>query len=114
MFSCATVRLERQSALGSSAGKQANADLADEAGVALSADGRFVALDSAASNLVAGDRNSAADVFVHDRRTGKTERVSLSSRGGEVEDGSGDFRLFDERRRAFRRLRVKRAERGAS
>lgn len=47
----------------------------------LSADGRFVAFVSAADNLVPGDGNQAADTFVHDRRTGLTERVSLSSAG---------------------------------
>src|SRR5207244_12207618 len=46
---------------------------------ALSADGRFVAFQSAATNLVAGDTNGATDVFVHDRQTGTTERVSVAS-----------------------------------
>jgi len=46
----------------------------------LSADGRYVAFDSFASNLVAGDTNGQNDVFVHDRQTGKTTRVSVSSR----------------------------------
>jgi hypothetical protein len=36
---------------------------------ALSADGRFVAFDSSAANLVPGDTNSSSDVFVHDRDT---------------------------------------------
>lgn len=48
---------------------------------AVSADGRFVAFWSLASNLVAGDANGAADVFIHDRATGATERVSVSSAG---------------------------------
>jgi Tol biopolymer transport system component len=34
----------------------------------ISADGRFVAFSSQASNLVAGDTNNAEDVFVHDLR----------------------------------------------
>src|SRR5205814_1949170 len=51
------------------------------AGVGLSADGRFVAFHSAATNLVAGDTNGATDVFVHDRQTGTTERVSVDSDG---------------------------------
>src|SRR5438132_452517 len=50
-------------------------------GSALSADGRFVAFDSAATDLVAGDTNGATDVFVHDRQTGTTERVSVASGG---------------------------------
>ena len=48
-----------------------------------SGDGRFVAFDSAASNLVSGDTNGFADVFLHDRQSGTTERVSVSSNGAE-------------------------------
>ncbi len=54
---------------------------------ALSYNGRYVAFDSYASNLVAGDTNLERDVFVHDRDTDATERVSLTSGGGEAEDG---------------------------
>jgi Tol biopolymer transport system component len=50
---------------------------------AISADGRYVAYQSVASNLVADDTNAAGDVFVHDRETGVTERVSVSSDGTE-------------------------------
>jgi Tol biopolymer transport system component len=53
----------------------------------ISADGRFVAFVSLASNLVAGDTNGKADVFVHDRQTKTTERVSVDSAGLE---GNGD------------------------
>jgi RHS repeat-associated protein len=49
----------------------------------ISADGRFVAFRSLASNLVSGDTNNAWDIFVHDRATGVTERVSVSSSGGQ-------------------------------
>ena len=42
-------------------------------------DGRFVVFDSDASNLVSGDTNAAGDVFVRDRQTGTTRRVSISS-----------------------------------
>src|SRR5437773_218323 len=62
---------------------------------ALSADGRFVAFDSDATNLVAGDTNGATDVFVHDRQTGATERVSVTSGGGTQGNGtSGGFFSF--------------------
>src|SRR5438034_301190 len=62
---------------------------------ALSADGRFVAFDSDATNLVAGDTNGATDVFVHDRQTGATERVSVTSGGGTQGNGnSGGFFAF--------------------
>jgi len=47
----------------------------------ISANGAFVAYSSAASNLVSGDTNSAQDVFVHDRSTGATSRVSVSTSG---------------------------------
>jgi Tol biopolymer transport system component len=48
---------------------------------ALSADGRFVAFDSAASNLVAGDTNAFRDCFVRDRQSGTVERVSVDTAG---------------------------------
>jgi Tol biopolymer transport system component len=50
---------------------------------AISADGSIVAFDSSASNLVPDDTNNTADIFVHDRQTGITERVSVDSAGGE-------------------------------
>jgi len=56
---------------------------------ALSYDGRYVAFGSAASNLVPGDRNGWNDVFVRDRQAGTTERVSVSSTGGEGTSFSG-------------------------
>ncbi|MGI5522832.1 S8 family serine peptidase [Micromonospora sp. CA-259024] len=49
----------------------------------LSTDGRFVAYDSSASNLVAGDTNGQNDIFVFDRETGTTQRVSVASGGGQ-------------------------------
>ena len=56
----------------------------DSEGPAISAHGRFVAFTSDASNLVAGDTNHIADVFVHDRDTGRTTRVSVSSGGAQA------------------------------
>lgn len=55
----------------------------------LSADGRYVAFWSGASNLVPGDTNGADDVFVHDGITGTTERVSVASDGTEAKAGPG-------------------------
>jgi Tol biopolymer transport system component len=54
--------------------------------VAISGDGRVVAFASAATNLVPGDTNGAADVFRHDRGTGQTRLVSRPPGGG-VSDG---------------------------
>ena len=62
----------------SSTGAQANHSSFDPA---ISADGRVVAFDSAATRLVAGDTNQVRDVFVHNRATGRTERISVSSAG---------------------------------
>jgi len=50
---------------------------------ALSADGRYVAFRSQASNLVPGDTNGFEDVFVRDRQNGTTERVSVDSNGNQ-------------------------------
>ena len=52
---------------------------------AISANGRYVAFHSADSNLVPGDSNRVFDVFVHDRRTGRTSRVSVSSSGTQAD-----------------------------
>lgn len=49
----------------------------------LSADGRWVAFVSEASNLVAGDTNAAPDVFAFDRQSGQTQRVSVRSGGAQ-------------------------------
>lgn len=56
----------------------------------ISPDGRYIAFDSSASNLVSGDMNNKIDIFVHDRQTGITERVSVSSYGAES-DGDSYF-----------------------
>lgn len=47
----------------------------------ISDDGRWIAFQSRATNLVAGDRNDASDVFVRDRGEGSTLRVSSTSSG---------------------------------
>jgi Tol biopolymer transport system component len=66
----------------SSAGRQGNFGSGIQ--VALSADGGFVAFTSWATNLVAHDSNGrTVDLFVHDRKTGTTTLVDLSSRGAE-------------------------------
>jgi len=59
----------------------------------ISADGRYVAFHSYGTNLVAGDTNGFDDVFVHDRVTGTTDRVSVSSTGAQDSEQSGFFGL---------------------
>jgi Tol biopolymer transport system component len=91
-----TRRTERVSV--SSSGKQAREEPPTDWGVStvagtttneemmypsMSWDGRYVAFQSRAANLVAPDRNHTWDVFVHDRVTRVTERVSVSSSGRE-------------------------------
>ena len=56
---------------------------------AISADGRFVAFASSATNLVKSDRNQVADIFVRDRAAGTTERVSVAGRRTEANGESG-------------------------
>jgi Tol biopolymer transport system component len=70
----------------------------------ISADGRYVAFESTASNLVANDTNGASDVFVRDLQTGTTTLVSVNqagtaSGGGGSQDASitpdGRYVAFD-------------------
>ncbi len=54
----------------------------------VSGDGRYVAFDSDATNLALRDRNNDTDVFVRDRRSGTTTRVSVSSAAREGDNDS--------------------------
>jgi hypothetical protein len=57
----------------------------------ISDDGRFVAFDSEATNLVDDDTNSVRDIFVHDRLSGITERVNVDSSGDQATGGNSFF-----------------------
>ena len=59
----------------------------------ISDDGRFAAFSSAASNLVSNDNNQGTDVFVRDRMSGTTERVSVNSAGEEARE-EGPFNIL--------------------
>ena len=85
--SVASVAQTTQRVSVSSAGAQSNGE---SYAPKISVDGRYIAFASAASNLVSGDTNASDDVFVHDRETGETTRVSVSSTGEEAELGCGD------------------------
>ena len=55
---------------------------------AISADGRFVAFESNATNLVAGDTNGCTDILVYDRSDATLARVSLDRDGAQGDSGS--------------------------
>lgn len=66
-------------------GAQANAS---SSGGVISPDGRFVVFRSTATNLVAGDTNGKADVFLRDRSSGATERISVGASGAQSDGDS--------------------------
>lgn len=75
----------------SSSGQQGNAVGSNSSDFpTLSADGEIVGFSSYATNLVSGDTNSNQDVFIHDRNTGQTVRVSVPDSGGEANGGSSN------------------------
>ncbi len=81
-------------------GTQANGNSFGNAnGAAVSADGRFVAFQSDASNLVADDTNAASDIFVRDTCLGatgctpSTVRVSVASDGTQTGGGGSRFSI---------------------
>jgi len=71
----------------SSAGTQANNSSVSPS---ISADGRYVAFRSSATNLVTGDTNSTYDIFVRDMQTSTTTRVSVSSTGAQATGSSNE------------------------
>lgn len=66
-------------------GTQPNGDSRDPS---ISPDGRYIAFESFATNLVSNDTNAVSDIFVHDCLTGTTERVSVSTDGAQADSGS--------------------------
>jgi Tol biopolymer transport system component len=92
-FAAAQATTERVSVDSSGGQGNGNSGLSDpghyvDMGATICADGTVVAFASDATNLVAGDTNQKSDVFVHDRTTGATERVSVSSSGAEGDRNS--------------------------
>jgi hypothetical protein len=83
-------------------GVQANFDSYADS---ISANGRFIAFTSRASNLVPNDTNSVADIFLHDQQTGMTTRISTASDGTQANDhstessisGDGRYIVFSSR-----------------
>src|SRR3954468_9860753 len=58
--------------------------------VTMSGDGRYVVFQSDAWNIVPDDANGVTDIFVHDERTAKTFRASVSNAGAEANGYSGN------------------------
>jgi len=54
----------------------------------ISGDGRYVVFQSQATNLVDGDTNGVADVFLHDRQSAQTKRVSVATFGEQANGAS--------------------------
>ncbi len=79
----------------SSDGTQGNGNVGQSS---ISSDGRFVSFVSDASNMVDGDTNGVSDIFVHDRQTGQTTRVSVSSEGIESNGVSAFARISSDGR----------------
>jgi Tol biopolymer transport system component len=73
----------------SSSGVQANIGAISRP--AISGDGRFTAFSSSASTLVAGDTNGFSDIFLFDRLSGTTTRVSVDSTGAQPLTGGDAF-----------------------
>jgi Tol biopolymer transport system component len=69
---------------------------------AVSGDGSSIAFWSNSSQIVAGDTNYTGDLFVYDRASGVTERVSVTSSGAEA-DGADSGVLSHDGRLAFYR-----------
>jgi hypothetical protein len=70
-----------------SSGNPGNADSCDTYPPSISADGRYVAFESAATNLVPGDTNGVRDIFVKDMETGEVRLASTAAEGSQG-DGS--------------------------
>lgn len=66
-------------------GSQPNDDSGDPS---MTGDGRYVAFESLATDLVSGDINNSEDIFVHDRNTLQTTLVSVNSSGVQGNDDS--------------------------
>jgi hypothetical protein len=71
----------------STAGVQGDGESEDPS---ISGSGRFVAFDSDSTNLIAAGTSGTQQVYLHDRKIGKTTLISKSRFGGEANDESKD------------------------
>lgn len=83
----------------SSAGAQGNGASTTSVGqTAISANGRYVVFESAATNLVAGDTNGISDIFLRDRTLTTTTRISLDTSGQQLIQGGSAPAISDDGR----------------
>lgn len=95
MVNGTTTRISVATGGGQANGASSGPDVSD--------DGRWIAFQSEATNLVANDTNGATDVFLHDRVLGTTIRVSLTNAGGQTDgDSAGGVVSADGEYVAFR------------
>ena len=72
---------------------------------AISGNGRYVAFQSEAANLVPADTNGVSDIFVHDRLTGETKRVSVGINGEQANGASSNVTIaYDGRYLAYQTM----------
>jgi len=64
----------------------------------ISSDGRYVVMVSDSSEIVPNDTNNSWDIFLYDRQTGTTSRVSVNGNGDQLEFGAVDGKLSDDGR----------------
>jgi PKD repeat protein len=76
-------------------GAQTNGDSTNPV---ISGNGRYIAFQSLASNIVSGDSNQVIDIFLHDRESGSTTRVSVSSSGAQASSHSYGPSISDDGR----------------
>lgn len=93
LFDVETNSLERIS-VGRN-GEQSNGMSVDPS---ISADGRYIAFASMASNLVENDTNGQDDIFVRDRLTGTTERINVLPGGIQLNNYSHSPSISDDGR----------------
>lgn len=80
-----------------SSGNESNAAIITS-NLSISADGRYVAFDTSATNLVSNDTNAVADTFVKDRQTGQTIRATTDSNGNQADFSSASKSLSSDGR----------------
>jgi hypothetical protein len=76
----------------------AQGDQNADSNTSISGDGRYVVFASRATNLVSSDTNAKSDIFVRDRASSTTTRISVSSSGTQANDDSSDPRISNDGR----------------